>query len=62
MAARRRRRRNPQYVTVRKVENVKRRVVSGGGMFGTTEGKVMLVGGVVLVGVVGYFLLSGSGG
>jgi hypothetical protein len=30
------------------------------GWFGSTEGKVMLVGGVLLVGVVGYFLLSGS--
>jgi hypothetical protein len=57
---RRRRRRNPT-VAVRKVVTVRRQAVSSG-WFGSTEGKVMLVGGVVLVGVVGYFLLSGSGG
>lgn len=55
-----RRRRNPE-VQVRKLVTVKRKAVSTG-VFGSTEGKVMLVLGVVLVGAVGYYLLSGSGG
>jgi hypothetical protein len=52
-----RRYRNPE-VAVRRLVTVRRKEV--GGWFSSTEGKVMLVGGVLLVGVVGYFLLSGS--
>jgi len=56
---RRRRRRNPQQVAERRTTST---IYQRGGMFGSTEGKVMLVGGLLLVGVVGYFLLSGSSG
>jgi hypothetical protein len=58
--ARRRRRRNPTAVAV-PLRRTTTTYQKSGGMFSSTEGKVMLVLGVAVVGVVGYFLLSGSG-
>lgn len=54
---RKRRRRNPPPAVARRTTTTYQ---ASGGMFSSTEGKVMLVAGVAVVGIVGYFLLSGS--
>lgn len=58
MQTRRRRRRNPE-VAVRKVVTVHRKAVSSG-WFSSTEGKVMLVGGLAVAAVVAYFVFFGG--